>query len=151
MARAAKLAGAAIVCAFAVAWIFYVRLYEHRGDRRVRFADVSAAIPTAQFPRPLEKVFRDRAALEAFVPPPAAAIDFAHREAVLVAAGPRSSTGYSLDVLRVTEERSRIVVVVRERTPQLGDPVQARVTYPYRLITLPRTEKPVKIEWQGRP
>jgi PrcB C-terminal len=78
-------------------------------------------------------------------------IDFAHREAYLVAAGPRSSTGYRLDIVRVVDSGSRIVVTVHERTPSLGDPVKARVTYPFRLITLPRSDKPVKLKWPGRP
>jgi PrcB C-terminal len=78
-------------------------------------------------------------------------IDFAHREAYLVAAGPRSSTGYRLDIVRVVDSGSRIVVTVHERTPSLGDPVKARVTYPYRLITLPRSDKAVKLKWPGRP
>jgi hypothetical protein len=78
-------------------------------------------------------------------------IDFRRRELVLLATGPRSSTGYSVQVESVGEERGRIVVHVRERTPSLGDPVAARVTYPYRLITLPRRDKPVDIIWEGRP
>jgi hypothetical protein len=79
------------------------------------------------------------------------AIDFAREEAYLVAAGPRSSTGYELLVVRVRGEGGRIVVTVRERTPELGDPVEARVTYPFRLLALPRSGKPVKLQWLGRP
>ena len=82
--------------------------------------------------------------------PGAPPVDFAHRKAVLIAAGPRSSTGYVLDIERVVEERSRVVVVAREHTPSLDDPVQARVTYPYRLITIPRTSKPTHLELAGR-
>jgi hypothetical protein len=78
-------------------------------------------------------------------------IDFAQREVYLVAAGPRSSTGYDLRIVRVQDEGDHIVVVVRERTPSLGDPVKARVTYPFRLITIPRSDKPVKLKWLGRP
>ncbi|MGZ8708362.1 MAG: protease complex subunit PrcB family protein [Gaiellaceae bacterium] len=78
-------------------------------------------------------------------------IDFARREIYLVAAGPRSSTGYELQVVRVRDEGDHIVVVVHERTPTLGDPVQARATYPFRLIALPRSDKPVKLAWPGRP
>jgi hypothetical protein len=78
-------------------------------------------------------------------------IDFAHREIYLVAAGPRSSTGYDLQVVRVRDEGDHIAVVVHERTPSLGDPVQARVTYPFALIALPRNEEPVKLKWPGRP
>jgi hypothetical protein len=82
--------------------------------------------------------------------PDAPPIDFAHRKAVLIAAGPRSSTGYVLRVVRVVGERSRVVVVVRERTPSLRDRVVAKVTYPYRLITIPRTSKPTHLELEGR-
>ena len=78
-------------------------------------------------------------------------IDFTRREIYLVAAGPRSSTGYDLEVLRVRDEGDHIVVVVHERTPTLGDPVQARVTYPFVLIALPRSKEPVKLKWPGRP
>jgi hypothetical protein len=78
-------------------------------------------------------------------------IDFDRREIYLVAAGPRSSTGYELDVVRVQDLGDHIVVVVHERTPSLGDPVQARVTYPFALISLPRSNKPVKLKWPGRP
>jgi hypothetical protein len=78
-------------------------------------------------------------------------IDFERQELFLVAAGPRSSTGYDLRIVRVQDEGDRIVVVVRERTPSLGDPVEARVTYPFRLIALRRSDEPVKLKWLGRP
>jgi hypothetical protein len=79
------------------------------------------------------------------------AIDFSTRCVYLVAAGPRSSTGYELRIVEVRDEGGNIVVVVREKTPSLGDPVAARVTYPFRLISLPRTGGPVKLKWLGRP
>jgi hypothetical protein len=78
-------------------------------------------------------------------------IDFTRREVYLVAAGPRSSTGYDLRIVRVQDEGDHVRVVVREETPTLGDPVEARVTYPFRLIALPRNDKPVKLKWLGRP
>jgi PrcB C-terminal len=78
-------------------------------------------------------------------------IDWARREAILVAAGPRSSTGYDLRVVDVHETSDRLVVAVRERTPSLGEPVEARVTYPFRLITIPRSSKRLFLHWEGRP
>ncbi len=83
----------------------------------------------------------------ATVPP----IDFAHRTAILVAAGPRSSTAYRLDIVSVVEERRRIVVTVRERTPSLAEPGAATLTFPFRLITVERTSKPVVFDQRGRP
>ena len=81
-------------------------------------------------------------------PPP---IAFANREVVVVSLGPRSSTGYSLRVERVVERRRGIDVYLRERTPSLGDPVEPRVTYPYRAIAIARSTKPVYVKLQGRP
>ena len=106
----------------------------------------------------MRDVFRDRASLVDVLernnpgrPIDLPAIDFSRQEVYLVAAGPRSSTGYDLRVVRVEEKGGRIVVVVHEQTPSLGDQVQARVTYPFRLIALPRSDEPVKLKWPGRP
>jgi hypothetical protein len=38
---------------------------------------------------------------------------------------------------------------VREQAPSLGDRVAARVTYPYRLLSLPR-DGDVYVDWRGR-
>jgi hypothetical protein len=81
------------------------------------------------------------------VPP----FDFAHRRLVLVAAGPRSSTGYGVRIVRITEKRSTIDVLAKEVTPTLDNRVEPRVTSPYRLITIPATGKRVYVQWQGRP
>jgi PrcB C-terminal len=80
------------------------------------------------------------------VPP----IDFADREAFLVAVGPRSSTGYALRIVRVHQIGGHVDVVVREQTPSLGEPVRARVTYPFRLLVLD-SDKPVHLKMMGRP
>jgi hypothetical protein len=83
--------------------------------------------------------------------PPAPKIDWARDEAVLIASGARSSTGYALHVLSVTDHGGRVVVAVREETPTLNEPVTARLTYPRRLIVLRRPGKRVSVRWQGRP
>jgi hypothetical protein len=77
-------------------------------------------------------------------------IDFERQETFLVAAGPRSSTGYALRIVRVDDRGDDIRVVIREQTPSLDDRVRARVTYPYRLLLLD-SDKPVKLKWLGRP
>jgi PrcB C-terminal len=94
----------------------------------------------------LEVLQRNNPGRKITLPP----IDFARQETFLVAAGPRSSTGYALRIVRVEESGDHINVVVREQTPSLGDPVRARVTYPYRLLLLD-TDKPVHLRWLGRP
>jgi len=126
--------------------------------RPVAYTDLTGQIGALEFTRITRDVYRSREALLAVLernnpgrPIELPPIDFAHREAYLVATGPRSSTGYALEILGVRDTGSRIVVTVHERTPSLGDPVRARVTYPYRLITLRRSDKPVKLKWPGRP
>jgi hypothetical protein len=71
------------------------------------------------------------------------------RERILVSPGPRSSTGYGVQVVRVVEQRRQILLEVRELTPRLGQRVQARVTYPYTLVEIPRTRKHVALHWLG--
>jgi hypothetical protein len=124
----------------------------------VPYTDLTKEMGSLAFTRITRDVFRDRASLVEVLERnnpgrriDLPQIDFARQEVYLVAAGPRSSTGYDLRVVRVEDQSERVVVVVHEQTPSLGDPVEARVTYPFRLIALPRSDKPVKLKWLGRP
>jgi PrcB C-terminal len=104
-------------------------------------------VNTAQSAKELrETLARNNPGVVIHLPP----VNFATHETFLVAAGPRSSTGYALRVVHVYEHGDHVQVVVRERTPSLGEPVRARVTYPFRLISLP-SHKPVHLKWLGRP
>ena len=124
----------------------------------VSYIDLTQQTGDLEFTRISVRSFDDRASLVEFlermnpgrrlhVPP----VDFDRRQVFLVAAGPRSSSGYELRVVRVRNEGGRVVVTVRERTPSLGESVRAGVTYPYRLLALPRNDDPVKLKWLGRP
>ena len=97
-----------------------------------------------------KRLFRTRAQFAEFFgsgkPSP---VDFSTRQLLLVSPGPRSSTGYSVRILSMTERDGAITVKVRERTPTLADHVEARVTYPYRLLSLP-AGKTVYVDWAGR-
>jgi hypothetical protein len=124
----------------------------------VAYTDLTRAAGPLEFTRITRQLFHSAAELRDVLehhnpgrPLRLPKIDFMRQEAYLVAAGPRSSTGYELRVVRVQEEGGRILVVVRERTPSLADRVEARVTYPFRLLALPRSDKPVKLRWLGRP
>jgi hypothetical protein len=126
--------------------------------RPVAYTDLTSQAGPLEFPRISRQLFRSREELIDFLartnpgrPIKLPPVDFTRREVYLVAAGPRSSTGYDLRIVRVQDEDDRVLVVVREHTPTLGDPVEARVTYPFRLITLPRNDKPVTLKWLGRP
>jgi PrcB C-terminal len=138
-----------LLVALTAGWLGYHRLYGESGDRTLEWRDVTPAASPPRFPRPTVRVLESHAEL-ARVFPKAPAIDFARRRAVLISFGPRSSSGYDVEVEDVREERRRIVVVVREQSPRLGDSVRPRVTYPFRLITLPRGDKPVEVEGERR-
>jgi len=148
-------AGLAAVLAAAAGWLGWQELWAHGGDRPLAWRDLTART-LAEPPRSELRVFRSREQLRdaltqggrsATLPP----IDFSHREAILVAAGPRSSGAYELEILAVTEERRRIVVAVRERTPSRARPGAGRLTFPFRLITIERRDKDVALNWRGRP
>jgi hypothetical protein len=113
-----------------------------------------------RWPRLTISVLRDPAKLPkilAIVTPPgrrvpqAPPIDFAHRIGIVYAVGPRSSTGYGVRVARVVDEGDRISLHFRELTPTLREHVVAKLTYPYRLITIPRTTKRLRFVLDGRP
>ena len=80
---------------------------------------------------------------------PAPKVDFSTRQLLLVSPGPRSSTGYGVQVLSARERDGKITVRVRERAPRLGQRVAPHVTYPYRLLSLP-AGKSVFVDWVGR-
>jgi hypothetical protein len=126
--------------------------------RPVAYTDLTKTIGPLEFTRITRDLFHNRDdlvdVLERHNPGRTIdlpAIDFSQQAVYLVATGPRSSTGYELRIERVQDQGDHVVVVVREDTPSLGDPVEARVTYPFRLIALPRTDEPVKLKWPGRP
>ncbi len=150
-----RAAAVAAVLAAAAAWLAWQELWARGGDTPLAWRDLTTRT-LAEPPRSQLSIFSSREGLEqalrqggrsATVP----AIDFSRREAILVAAGPRSSSAYELDVLAVTEERRRIVVTVRERAPTIADPGAARLTFPFRLITIARRGKDATLDWRGRP
>jgi len=95
------------------------------------------------------RLFRTPAQFKEFFGSEQAPVDFSTRQLLLISPGPRSSTGYSVRILSVTERDDAITVKVRERTPTLADHVEPRVTYPYRLLSLPAGNA-VYVDWAGR-
>jgi hypothetical protein len=127
-------------------------------SKRLAWDDVTAQMPGVIWPKSVTRSFWKRRQVVRYLartfpegPPRVPPFDFAHRRLILVAAGPRSSTGYRVQILRVAERRSTIDVLAREITPSLGDHTTARLTSPYRLIAIPATSKRVYVQWQGRP
>ena len=116
----------------------------------VAWRDDSAQVAPVLTSDLTKRLFRTRAQFaEFFGSGKQSPVDFSTRQLLLVSPGPRSSTGYSVRILSVTERDDAITVKVRERTPTLADHVEARVTYPYRLLSLP-AGKTVYVDWAGR-
>jgi hypothetical protein len=126
-------------------------------SKPIAYRDLTSELHGFQPPRLVRQAFTTEAAFAKYVHHESPGItdlpriDWAQREAILVAAGPRSSSGYVLRIVGVRETAHHVVVTVREDTPTLGQSVRAGVTYPVRLITIPRTSKPLFLHWPGRP
>jgi len=130
------------------------RLVPEGTEHEVAWRDLSAQVGPLTIVRSERRLFRKRSSFARYlrlagagkhVPP----VDFSARQLLLVSPGPRSSTGYAVEILSVRERSVKITVRVRERTPKLDERVEARVTYPYRLVSLP-ADKNVDVDWLGR-
>ena len=135
----------------------WAQVVEAGSTKAVAWQDVTARMGPVLWPKSVTRSFWRHRQVTRYLartfpqgPPAVPVFDFAHRRLILVAAGPRSSTGYGVEILRVTERRGDVRVLAREATPSLGEPVEPRLTSPYRLITIPATAKRVYVQWQGR-
>jgi hypothetical protein len=139
-------------------WIAYTHVWRDGGAKPLAYRDLTSELGSLGPPAAAQLLFGRSDELARYVrrvrpgeplrlPP----IDFSREAAVLVTTGPRSSTGYALRVVAVEEERGRTLITLREDTPGLEDPQQARITYPYRLLVIPKLGKPVHLDLQGRP
>lgn len=146
--RGALVAAAVLAAA---SWAAWQALWAHGGDTPVRWVDLTERTLAAPRHAGL-RVVESRGELERVLPAATLPrIDFTRRTALLVSSGPRSSTAYGLEIVSVVEERRRIVVTARELTPSLAEPGAATLTFPFRLITIERSRKPVVLARIGRP
>jgi PrcB C-terminal len=124
----------------------------------VPYRDISSELRGYEPPRLAREVFTSRSELVDYLRHTVPSgrlrvprVDWSRSEAILVASGPRSSTGYTLHVVSLLARGGRLALTVKEDTPSLGEPVTARVTYPFVLITTARTGKTLLLHFQGRP
>jgi PrcB C-terminal len=146
-----------VLAALLVAGVAWRTLWQHGGDRPLAWRDATAGLQRPFLSRPTAMLFDTRSELEAWLrvaepgrEPAIPPIDFSRADAVLLSTGPRSSTGYAIEIAGVREERGRIVVRARERTPSLAEPVTARLESPVALLVVPERDKPLSVEWIGR-
>ena len=139
--------------------VVWTQVYEPGGAKRLAWHDVTGEVHgRALWPKSVTRSFWRQRQVDRFLArifprgaPEFPRVDYTRRRLVLVAAGPRSSTGYRVEILRATEHRGAIRIAAREVTPALGRRVVAKLTSPFELITIPATAKRVYVQWQGRP
>jgi hypothetical protein len=147
---------AAALALAAGAWLLYTKAWTGKAEA-VRWTDLTPKLGTIEFTRRVTAVYHSRRPFEKLLqatmpgrPPRVPPHNWSRDQVVVIALGPRSSTGYSLEILRVVERRRGIYVYARERTPHLGEPATARITYPYRVLSMHGNAKPVYVKLQGR-
>ena len=130
-----------------------VKLLPDGKNEPVAWRDLSAQVGPLSISGLERRLFRDQEQLDRYLARAHAretpTVDFSKRQLLLVSTGPRSSTGYSIEILGVEERDGEVTVRVREASPRLDDRVEARVTYPYRLLSLPAGRE-VSVDWLGR-
>jgi len=140
------------------AGVVWTQVVQPGSSKRIAWQDVTARMGPVVWPKSVTRSFWKQRQLTRYLartfpenPPAAPSFDFRRRKLILVAAGPRSSTGYAVEIVRVTGHRSTVRVLATETAPSLGQRVALRLTSPYRLITIPATSKRVYVQWRGRP
>jgi PrcB C-terminal len=154
-ARVAAIVATLILIAGGVVW---TQVVQAGSSERIAWQDVTARMGPVLWPKSVTRSFWKQRQLTRYLArtfpeglPAVPHFDFTRRKLILVAAGPRSSTGYGVEIVRVTGLRSTVRVLAREKAPSLWQPVTARLTSPYCLITIPATSKRVYVQWRGRP
>jgi hypothetical protein len=122
-----RVAVIALLAVLAAGWIAYVHVRRYGNARALSYH--FEKVPGFETPRAAVRV-----------------TTLGDDEHVLITSGPRSSTGYSIEVRRALVERGRISIVVRE----VDKPGRAKLTYPYRLLVFRDLGKPVHVHWEGR-
>ena len=124
-------------------------------SRPVAYRDLTDAIgELREFGRPTPHVFRKERNYVRYISErlgTAVPAGYPEHMVVFFAVGPRSTPAYRLTVAGVVEQRSSVVVRLREVTPGVDDRTPSRLSFPYRAISIPWTAKPVTIDWVGRP
>lgn len=104
--------------------------------------------------RPEAHVIRNRAELEKFwnrlghVKQKIPDMDFGVRMALAIFMGEQSSGGYAIRIDRIVQTPEEVIVSVRKTTPPKGSAVSQALTRPYILVSIPRTELPIRFDYQ---
>jgi len=73
-------------------------------------------------------------------------IDFQKEMIIAVFMGKRSSGGYDIEIVRITETREEILVDVKEKEPPPGSLRTMALTQPYHIVVIRRSPLPVRFQ-----
>jgi hypothetical protein len=68
-------------------------------------------------------------------------IDFSQHNVIIVHAGQKNNSGYSITIDRVEVIKNELLVYIKESGPKKGENVTMALTNPYCLATIPKTKK----------
>ena len=122
-----RVAVVVLIAALVAGWLSYVRFWRYGDAHPLSYR--LGTMRNFETPRPATRITH-----------------VGEEEHVLITSGPRSSTGYSIQIRKAIVERGRILITVRE----LDRPGRAQLTYPYRLLVFHDLGKPVHVHWEGR-
>ena len=71
-------------------------------------------------------------------------IDFTQSQLVAAFAGERPTGGYAVAVRQIVETDREVVVYVAVEAPNRGQMVITAITYPFQIVSMPRTSLPVR-------
>jgi hypothetical protein len=78
------------------------------------------------------------------IPAPTPTVDFKTRMVVGIFVGSRGSSGYSVQITRVSENSKELTLFYKETTPSADSGFLTVMTQPYHLKTVPRSNLPVR-------
>lgn len=70
-------------------------------------------------------------------------IDFTKNYLVGLFSGLKTTTGYSIKITSMVENKCEILINYYEKAPQPGEPITSTVNYPSDFILIPKTSKPI--------
>ncbi len=78
-------------------------------------------------------------------PPPAPTVDFTKHAVVGVFMGLHNTGGFAVEILSVKRDGNKLIVVIKETIPQLGQAVTQALTQPFSVVLIPREVDGLKI------
>ena len=73
-------------------------------------------------------------------------IDFTKTQLIAIFMGEKTSSGFHVEVEKITESKTHIILRYKENGPKPTDMVANVMTQPFCVIKLPKVDKPLKIE-----